>query len=109
MTLNKEGCLFMVTMARKLVMWDVAVLVLFGLLVSSAKASVSYDSKAIIINGQRRILISGSIHYPRSSSEVLSKCAYYFLIFCHFFLSLVAFLQLGTSSISIPFRLLIVF
>ncbi|KAB1218433.1 Beta-galactosidase 1 [Morella rubra] len=57
-------------MAGKLVMWDVAVLVLFGLLVSSAKASVSYDSKAIIINGQRRILISGSIHYPRSSSEM---------------------------------------
>lgn len=71
MTLNKEGCLFMVTMAGKLVMWDVAVLVLFGLLVSFGKASVSYDSKAVIINGQRRILISGSIHYPRSSSEVL--------------------------------------
>ncbi|KAK9099276.1 hypothetical protein Syun_026321 [Stephania yunnanensis] len=33
-------------------------------------ASVTYDHKAIIINGQRRILISGSIHYPRSTPEM---------------------------------------
>lgn len=32
--------------------------------------SVGYDHKAITINGQRRILISGSIHYPRSTPEV---------------------------------------
>nr|GEX26776.1 beta-galactosidase 3-like [Tanacetum cinerariifolium] len=32
--------------------------------------SVTYDNKAIIINGERRILISGSIHYPRSTPEM---------------------------------------
>ncbi|OMO91660.1 hypothetical protein COLO4_18204 [Corchorus olitorius] len=32
-------------------------------------ATVSYDSKAIIINGKRRILMSGSIHYPRSTPQ----------------------------------------
>ncbi|PSR99642.1 Beta-galactosidase [Actinidia chinensis var. chinensis] len=32
--------------------------------------SVTYDNKAIIINGQRKILISGSIHYPRSTPEM---------------------------------------
>ncbi|KAK7280700.1 hypothetical protein RJT34_25767 [Clitoria ternatea] len=32
--------------------------------------NVTYDRKAIIINGQRRILISGSIHYPRSTPEM---------------------------------------
>ncbi|KAL8553130.1 hypothetical protein ACS0TY_001690 [Phlomoides rotata] len=32
--------------------------------------SVSYDKKALIINGYRRILISGSIHYPRSSPDM---------------------------------------
>ncbi|KAK4490301.1 hypothetical protein RD792_000968 [Penstemon davidsonii] len=32
--------------------------------------SVTYDKKAIIINGQRRILLSGSIHYPRSTPEM---------------------------------------
>ncbi|KAG9445675.1 hypothetical protein H6P81_011803 [Aristolochia fimbriata] len=31
---------------------------------------VSYDERAIKINGQRRILISGSIHYPRSTPEM---------------------------------------
>lgn len=34
------------------------------------RCSVTYDKKAIIINGQRRILISGSIHYPRSTPEM---------------------------------------
>ncbi|KAF5466457.1 hypothetical protein F2P56_016380 [Juglans regia] len=57
-------------MSSKLVMWDVIMVFLFGLWVGSGKASVSYDSKAITINGQRKILISGSIHYPRSSPEM---------------------------------------
>ncbi|KAK2452343.1 beta-galactosidase [Trifolium repens] len=34
------------------------------------QCSVTYDRKAILINGQRRILISGSIHYPRSTPEM---------------------------------------
>jgi hypothetical protein len=55
---------------KKLVMWNVIVVVLLGLCIVSVKASVSYDSKAITINGQRRILISGSIHYPRSTPEM---------------------------------------
>lgn len=64
--------LLLCVMGSRLVMWNVLVLVvvLFSW-VSSVKASVSYDSKAIVINGQRRILISGSIHYPRSTPEVL--------------------------------------
>ncbi|GAB2219906.1 hypothetical protein Droror1_Dr00007546 [Drosera rotundifolia] len=32
--------------------------------------SVTYDKKGIIINGQRKILISGSIHYPRSTPDM---------------------------------------
>uniref|UniRef100_A0A2N9EWK0 Beta-galactosidase n=1 Tax=Fagus sylvatica TaxID=28930 RepID=A0A2N9EWK0_FAGSY len=55
---------------KKLVMRNVIVVVLLGLCIVSVKASVSYDSKAITINGQRRILISGSIHYPRSTPEM---------------------------------------
>ncbi|PKU77598.1 Beta-galactosidase [Dendrobium catenatum] len=35
-----------------------------------ATVPVSYDRKAIIIEGQRRILFSGSIHYPRSTPEM---------------------------------------
>ncbi|KMZ71105.1 Beta-galactosidase, family GH35 [Zostera marina] len=33
------------------------------------ECTVTYDAKSIVINGQRRILISGSIHYPRSTPE----------------------------------------
>ncbi|XP_051131555.1 beta-galactosidase-like [Andrographis paniculata] len=33
----------------------------------SVRSNVSYDGKAFIINGKRRILVSGSIHYPRST------------------------------------------
>ncbi|GAB2269227.1 Beta-galactosidase 1 [Dionaea muscipula] len=54
-----------------------SILILFSLLwvflfsnVSVVDASVGYDKKAITINGQRRILISGSIHYPRSVPEM---------------------------------------
>ncbi|CAI0628311.1 unnamed protein product [Linum tenue] len=38
--------------------------------VSSVTAAVTYDSKAIVVNGKRRILLSGSIHYPRSTPEM---------------------------------------
>ncbi|CAL9027168.1 unnamed protein product [Prunus brigantina] len=34
------------------------------------QCTVTYDRRAIVINGQRRILISGSIHYPRSTPEM---------------------------------------
>ncbi|CAN0878016.1 Beta-galactosidase 1 [Linum grandiflorum] len=40
------------------------------LCLSPVSATVTYDSKAIVINGQRKILISGSIHYPRSTPEM---------------------------------------
>ncbi|KAL0410509.1 UNVERIFIED_CONTAM: Beta-galactosidase [Sesamum latifolium] len=42
----------------------------FSLVCSSVRADVSYDDKAFIINGKRRILVSGSIHYPRSTPEM---------------------------------------
>lgn len=56
-------------------MWKCnAFLVLAAVLLSSwvscGEASVSYDYKAISVNGNRKILISGSIHYPRSTPEV---------------------------------------
>nr|6IK6_A Chain A, Beta-galactosidase [Solanum lycopersicum]6IK6_B Chain B, Beta-galactosidase [Solanum lycopersicum]6IK7_A Chain A, Beta-galactosidase [Solanum lycopersicum]6IK7_B Chain B, Beta-galactosidase [Solanum lycopersicum]6IK8_A Chain A, Beta-galactosidase [Solanum lycopersicum]6IK8_B Chain B, Beta-galactosidase [Solanum lycopersicum] len=37
---------------------------------AEAEFSVSYDDRAIIINGKRKILISGSIHYPRSTPQM---------------------------------------
>ncbi|KAF8691534.1 hypothetical protein HU200_040681 [Digitaria exilis] len=41
-----------------------------SLLTSAANAAVSYDHRSLVINGRRRILISGSIHYPRSTPEM---------------------------------------
>ncbi|KAM7471820.1 hypothetical protein LguiA_010003 [Lonicera macranthoides] len=59
-------------MGLKNVMLNVVVvgLVLMSSWVCCCKASVTYDHKAIIVNGQRKILISGSIHYPRSTPEM---------------------------------------
>ncbi|CAD5194786.1 unnamed protein product [Musa acuminata subsp. malaccensis] len=37
---------------------------------SSSAMNVTYDGRAIIIDGQRRVLISGSIHYARSTAEM---------------------------------------
>ncbi|CAH2072260.1 unnamed protein product [Thlaspi arvense] len=44
--------------------------ILFATFSSSNSTIVSHDERAITINGQRRILISGSIHYPRSTSDM---------------------------------------
>ncbi|GMI81634.1 beta-galactosidase 8 [Hibiscus trionum] len=33
-------------------------------------ATVTYDRRAIVIDGKRRVLVSGSIHYPRSTPEM---------------------------------------
>ncbi|RZR80532.1 hypothetical protein BHM03_00006603 [Ensete ventricosum] len=35
-----------------------------------AAATVSYDHRAVVIDGKRRVLLSGSIHYPRSTPEM---------------------------------------
>ncbi|EYU18852.1 hypothetical protein ABFS82_04G192500 [Erythranthe guttata] len=33
-------------------------------------ANVTYDHRALVIDGKRRVLVSGSIHYPRSTPEM---------------------------------------
>ncbi|CAL1384117.1 unnamed protein product [Linum trigynum] len=42
----------------------------FFFLLAVSEGTVTYDGKAILINGQRRLLMSGSIHYPRSTPEM---------------------------------------
>ncbi|KAJ3691992.1 hypothetical protein LUZ60_012342 [Juncus effusus] len=46
------------------------VLFVITFVVPNVDATVTYDQKSLVINGQRRILISGSIHYPRSTPEM---------------------------------------
>ncbi|KAJ7966808.1 Beta-galactosidase [Quillaja saponaria] len=55
-----------ISVSKLLIIFITALFVGFDL----TQCSVTYDRKAIIINGQRRILISGSIHYPRSTPEM---------------------------------------
>ncbi|XP_041002890.1 beta-galactosidase-like [Juglans microcarpa x Juglans regia] len=60
-------------MADKVVKTNVfcmLVLLIISCAFTVAVATVSYDNKAILINGRRRILISGSIHYPRSTPDM---------------------------------------
>jgi hypothetical protein len=47
----------------------VAVAFVMAVAAAAASAALTYDRKAVVVNGQRRILISGSIHYPRSTPE----------------------------------------
>ncbi|XP_022021593.1 beta-galactosidase 8 isoform X1 [Helianthus annuus] len=44
------------------------IIVLYGELGFSV--TVTYDSKALVIDGRRRILQSGSVHYPRATPEM---------------------------------------
>ncbi|KAK6136290.1 hypothetical protein DH2020_029954 [Rehmannia glutinosa] len=48
----------------------VSFLLITILTTSILAVNVSRDGRAITIDGQRRILLSGSIHYPRSTSEM---------------------------------------
>ncbi|GMH11972.1 hypothetical protein Nepgr_013813 [Nepenthes gracilis] len=41
-----------------------------ALATASLGANVTYDHRALVIDGKRRVLISGSIHYPRSTPEM---------------------------------------
>ncbi|CAI9294733.1 unnamed protein product [Lactuca saligna] len=50
--------------------WVSLLILSFLLCIDFTKCSVTYDKKSLIINGRRRILISGSIHYPRSTPEM---------------------------------------
>ncbi|XP_059429427.1 beta-galactosidase 8-like [Corylus avellana] len=40
------------------------------MLTTSFAANLTYDHRALVIDGKRRVLISGSIHYPRSTPEM---------------------------------------
>ncbi|KAK2971493.1 hypothetical protein RJ640_020899 [Escallonia rubra] len=55
------------SVSKVFILFSIAILLMGTRLI---QCTVTYDKKAIIINGQRRILISGSIHYPRSTPEM---------------------------------------
>ncbi|KAJ0759438.1 putative beta-galactosidase [Helianthus annuus] len=50
--------------------WLYLLLCISLLCIELTECIVNYDKKSLIINGQRRILFSGSIHYPRSTPQM---------------------------------------
>ena len=42
----------------------------FSLFMPSFSVDVSYDGRSLKIDGKPKIILSGSIHYPRSTPEV---------------------------------------
>lgn len=46
---------------------------------------VTYDRRSLIINGERKLLFSGSIHYARSTPEVLALFKPVFFFFFRLF------------------------
>jgi len=39
--------------------------------------NVTYDQRALVIDGQRRMLISAGIHYPRATPEVTLSFSFF--------------------------------
>lgn len=74
----------------------VVVLLVLGVFHSfSLAVNVTYDHRALVIDGKRRVLVSGSIHYPRSTPEVRLLRSWNFdvLALRIFFSSLLSFLN----------------
>ena len=50
--------------------WITLLVVLVGGNAVVEGANVTYDGRSLLIDGERKILFSGSIHYPRSTPDV---------------------------------------
>lgn len=49
----------------------------------AARGEVTYDGRALVVNGTRRMLFSGEMHYTRSTPEVLASVLHSALRFAH--------------------------
>lgn len=47
------------------------------LVVMAVSARVSYDGRSLMIDGERKMLFSGSIHYPRSTPHVCLSLSFF--------------------------------
>ncbi|KAG9452738.1 hypothetical protein H6P81_005642 [Aristolochia fimbriata] len=67
---RKESIRVMET--RQSIAWAILTILVFeGHICNRGSAvTVSYDHRALVIDGQRRVLLSGSIHYPRTTPDV---------------------------------------
>lgn len=57
----------------RMLYWFTAILLLWTATGTVRGGNVTYDGRSLIINGQHKILFSGSIHYPRSTPDMWSS------------------------------------
>lgn len=55
---------------REMLVAAILSILAFGVSADGGKSGVTYDARSLIINGNRELLFSGSIHYTRSTPEV---------------------------------------
>ncbi|KAK0576449.1 hypothetical protein LWI29_017692 [Acer saccharum] len=62
-------------MVKKMLMrrWCCWLILAVGSMAAPMERNVSYDATSLIINGQHKILFSGSIHYPRSPPQQVAS------------------------------------
>ncbi|KAF2599501.1 hypothetical protein F2Q68_00009297 [Brassica cretica] len=48
---------------------SLALFILMAIIGAGDAGNVTYDGRSLIIDGQHKILFSGSIHYPRSTPQ----------------------------------------
>ena len=51
--------------------WGLVVIIMMEGGSHAEGGEVTYDGRSLIIDGKRQMLFSGSIHYPRSTPEVI--------------------------------------
>ena len=51
--------------------WGLVVIIMMEGRGHAEGGEVTYDGRSLIIDGKRQMLFSGSIHYPRSTPEVI--------------------------------------
>lgn len=59
---------------------------------SVLSTTVTYDHRALVIDGKRRVLQSGSIHYPRSTPEVGFVCPFIYTFVAYILFSEFSFI-----------------
>ncbi|CAN0846104.1 Beta-galactosidase 14 [Linum grandiflorum] len=60
----------MASIARASAITTILVVLFFNSVSAAEEMGVRYDGRSLIINGKRRLLFSGSIHYPRSTPDM---------------------------------------
>lgn len=62
----------------------VVVILLCAIFTFTSASEITYDGSSLMIDGERKLILSGSIHYPRSTAQVSAfsfKSSYYYCYF----------------------------